>query len=88
MGEALVAALGIAVSPFAIVPAILLLFTARPGATSGAFGAGWYAGIAGVTFAAVLLADVVTLPDAAPAWATYTRIVIGAILIAKGISAL
>ena len=86
MGEALVAALGIAVSPFAIVPAILLLFSARPGATSSAFGGGWYAGIAGVTLVAVLVGDLITLPDAAPRWATYTRIGLGALLVVVGLS--
>lgn len=86
MGEALVAALGIAISPFAIIPAILLLFSARPGATSGAFGAGWCAGVALVTLVAVLAADVITLPEAAPRWATYTRIGIGALLVVVGLS--
>jgi threonine/homoserine/homoserine lactone efflux protein len=86
VGEALVAALGIAVSPFAIIPAILLLFSARPGSTSGAFGAGWFAGIAVVTLVAVLLGDLITLPDAAPRWATYTRIGLGALLVLVGLS--
>jgi hypothetical protein len=84
VGEALVAALGIAVSPFAIIPAILLLFTARPGTTSGAFGGGWYAGIAIVTAVSVLLADLMTLPDAPPRWATYTRVALGLLLVVVG----
>ena len=86
MGEALVAALGIAVSPFAIVPAILLLFSARPGATSGAFGGGWYAGIAIVTVVALLAAALLTVPDVAPRWVTYTRIALGALLVVVGLS--
>lgn len=40
------AALAIAASPFGIVPAILFLFTPRPGAGASAFLAGWALGVA------------------------------------------
>jgi threonine/homoserine/homoserine lactone efflux protein len=84
MGEAVVAALGIAMSPFAVIPAVLLLFTPRPAATSASFGAGWYAGIAVVTTAALLLADLLTLPETPPTWLSWTRVVLGAVLILFG----
>jgi threonine/homoserine/homoserine lactone efflux protein len=83
--EALLAAVGIALSPFAVIPAVLLLFTRRPGATSGGFAAGWACGVALVTTAAVLLADLLTLPDAPPRWATWARIVLGGLLIVYGL---
>lgn len=85
MTEALGAALAVALSPFAVIPAVLLLFTPRPAAASSAFAAGWAAGVALVTGLAVLLADLLTLPDAPPRWATVTRIVLGAALVAFGL---
>lgn len=85
MGEALVAAVGIALSPFAVVPAILLLFSPRPAAGSAAFGGGWAAGTAGVALVAVLLADLMTIPESPPAWASWTRIVLGASLLVLGV---
>ncbi|MCA0331781.1 MAG: GAP family protein [Actinobacteria bacterium] len=84
MGEAVVAALGIALSPFAVIPAVLLLFTRRPGPTSASFGGGWYVGIAVVTAAAVLLADLLSLPDTPPAWLSWTRIALGLVLVLFG----
>lgn len=45
IGEVTPLALGVALSPFPVVPAILLLFTPRAKATAGAFLAGWAAGI-------------------------------------------
>jgi threonine/homoserine/homoserine lactone efflux protein len=86
MTEALAAALGIALSPFAVIPAVLLLFTPRPAAASSGFAAGWAAGIALVTGLAVLLGDLLTLPDAPPRWATVTRIVLGAVLVGFGLA--
>lgn len=84
MREALVAALGIAVSPFAVVPAVLLLFAPRRAAASAAFGAGWLTGITAVALAALLLADLLTLPDVAPRWVVWVRVALGAALVLLG----
>jgi threonine/homoserine/homoserine lactone efflux protein len=81
VSEALLAAVGIAASPFAIIPGILLLFTARPTPTSASFASGWWLGVAAVTALAVVLADVLTLPDAPPRWAAVARVVFGAALV-------
>lgn len=78
-------ALGIALSPFAVIPAILLLFTRRRVATSVSFAAGWIAGVLTVTAVAVALTDVITLPDHPPGWASWTRIVLGVALVATGL---
>jgi threonine/homoserine/homoserine lactone efflux protein len=78
---ALLAAVGIAASPFAIIPGILLLFTARPAPTSASFASGWWLGVAGVAALAVVLADVVTLPGSPPRWAALARIALGAALV-------
>jgi threonine/homoserine/homoserine lactone efflux protein len=84
IAEVLPLALGIAASPFPIIPVILLLFTARPLAAGGAFLAGWAAGIAAATAAFVLLASLVEAFDEPPAWASWARIVLGAALLGLG----
>ena len=84
MSEGLVAAVGIATSPFAVIPAILLLFTRRPRACAGAFAGGWFVGVAVVTGLAVLLADLLTLPEVTPRWASWARVVFGVLLLVAG----
>ncbi|MFC5179371.1 GAP family protein [Nocardioides taihuensis] len=84
MEEALLAAVGIAASPFAVVPAVLLLFAARPGACSAGFAAGWAVGVGAVTASAVVLADVLTLPDAPPSWVSWARVALGVLLVVYG----
>jgi threonine/homoserine/homoserine lactone efflux protein len=79
--EAIIAAVGIAASPFAIIPGILLLFTARPTPTSASFVSGWWLGVASVTAVALVLADILTLPDKPPRWAAVARIVFGGALV-------
>lgn len=77
-------ALVIAASPFPVVPATLLLFTARPRATAAGFLAGWFVGVVTVTTAFALLAEVVELADEPPAWASWTRVVLGLLLVVLG----
>lgn len=67
-GEIFGLALAIAASPFPVIPAILLLFTTRPRATSLAFLGGWVAGIAAVTGVFASLADVIGSSGDAPTW--------------------
>ena len=77
--------LAVALSPFPVIPAILLLFTSRPRAAGGAFLAGWVCGVAVGTLAFVLLTEVIELADEPPTWASWTRIVLGWLLIAVGL---
>jgi threonine/homoserine/homoserine lactone efflux protein len=72
---------GIAASPFPIVPAILLLFTARPRPAALAFLTGWALGILAVTAAAVLLASVIELQEETPTWAAWTKLILGLVLV-------
>ena len=81
MSEIWLLAVGIAASPFPIIPAILLLFTQRARVTSAVFLAGWALGIATATTVFVLLAEVVDARDYAPTWVSWTRITLGLILI-------
>lgn len=82
LAEVLPLAVAIAASPFAIVPAILLLFTERPKATGAAFLGGWLLGLTVVTVAATMLASVLDVLDGTPAWLSWLRIAVGALLVA------
>lgn len=85
MPESLPVAVAIALSPFPVIPAILLLFTASPRAAGGAFLGGWAAGVAAATTVAVLLADVVSLAGTTPRWVSWTRVVLGVLLVLYGL---
>lgn len=74
-------AIGIAASPFPIIPAILLLFTPRPIATPSSFLAGWAAGIAIATTLFVVLAEIVDTREQTPTWVAWTRVALGSALI-------
>lgn len=81
LGEVAPLALGIALSPFPLVPAILLLFTPRPRTTAAAFLAGWVAGIFVVTSVFVVLAAVIEAHEETPTWASWTKVGLGVILL-------
>jgi threonine/homoserine/homoserine lactone efflux protein len=85
LAEAVPLALAIAASPLTIVPAILLLFTARPRATATAFLLGWLLGILASTTAAALVAGWIDGWDTAPRWVSWLRVVAGILLIALGV---
>ncbi|RYV49878.1 GAP family protein [Pengzhenrongella frigida] len=85
VGEVLALALAIAASPFPVVPAILLLFTARPRPTSLAFLGGWFGGIGLVTAVFALLAEAIGSGGDSPAWLSWVRIVVGAVLVVVGV---
>lgn len=85
LAEVVPLALGIAASPFPVVPAILLLFTARPRATAGAFLAGWFAGIVGVCAVAVILASAVEGSEETPSWAAWTKLALAVLLVLLGV---
>ncbi|MGL4444692.1 MAG: GAP family protein, partial [Alsobacter sp.] len=78
-------AIAIAASPFTIIPAILLLFTARARATSLTFLVTWIVALAVGATAFVLLASTIDGFEETPTWVAWTRIVLGAVLIVLGI---
>lgn len=86
LGEILPIALAIAASPFPVIPAILLLFTARPRATGLGFLAGWSVGVLLATTVFVALATVVEVSEETPAWASWSRLALGAVLLVLGVS--
>lgn len=85
LAELIPLAMVIALSPFTIIPAILMLHTPRPRPTSLAFLAGWVVSIAGITAAFVVASDLVGSLNAQPGWAPYLRIAVGVGLIGLGL---
>lgn len=85
MTEGLASAVAIAASPFPIIPAVLLLFTPRARANGLAFLGGWALGIAVSVTVFALFAEVINTTDTVPAWASWTRVVLGAVLVAVGL---
>lgn len=79
--ETLPLAVAIAASPFPVIPAILLLFTARPRSTATAFLAGWSSGVAAAVTVFVLLTSVIETRDYPPTWVSWVRLVVGAVLV-------
>jgi len=78
-------ALGIAASPFPVIPAILLLFTARPRPTSLAFLGGWFGGIGSVVGVFVVLAELLDPGGDPPTWLSWVRIAAGIALVGYGL---
>ncbi|MFE3881818.1 GAP family protein [Streptomyces lydicus] len=78
IGEVAPLALGIALSPFPVVPAILLLFTPRARATGGSFLAGWTGGIAVV---ASVFATSIEAREETPTWVSWSKVGLAAILL-------
>lgn len=79
-------ALVVALSPITVIPAVLVLQTTHPRSTGLAFLIGWLLGLAALTAAFVagsgLLGGLHRTP---PAWASWLRIAVGAVLIAFGV---
>lgn len=78
-------ALGIAASPFPIIPAILLLFTPRPRTTTAGFLLGWVLGIVVATATFTAAASLIESRDGTPAWVSWMRITLGFLLILLGV---
>lgn len=78
-------AVAVALSPFPVIPVVLLLLTARPLANGGSFLAGWFGGLLGLTALLAVVAGAVELWDEAPTWAAWARIALGAALIVLGV---
>src|SRR5690606_38036513 len=72
-------------TPFAIIPAIILLLTPRPRAAAGSFLAAWSLAVAAIAGIAVATADVADSNDAPAAWSGWVRLGLGAALVVLGI---
>ncbi|MDA2891519.1 GAP family protein [Mycolicibacterium sp. BiH015] len=75
----------IALSPFSVIPAVLVLGTPRPKPTGLAFLAGWLLGLAVLTGIFLELSDLVGgIGTKPPSWASWLRVVVGSALIVFG----
>lgn len=83
--DALPFALGITLSPFPIVPVILLLLSPRARVVGLVFWLCFALGVALVTTVFVLLSELFDFPEHPPTWASWTRIVVGVLLLALAI---
>ncbi|MFF7587983.1 GAP family protein [Kitasatospora purpeofusca] len=81
IAEVVPLALGIALSPVPVVPAIFLLFTPRPRAAAGMFLAGWVSGILAVASALAALAVYIEAQEETPTWASWTNAGLGTVLL-------
>lgn len=84
LAELIPLALVIALSPLSIIPAVLALHTDRPRPTGLAFLAGWLLGLAALVSLFVVTSGLVGSLDKPPGWASWVRIVVGAVLILFG----
>ncbi len=79
-------ALVVALSPLSIIPAVLVLQTARPRPTGLAFLVGWLVGLTALTVIFLAISGLLGgLGGKPPAWASWLRIGIGAALIVFGV---
>jgi Sap, sulfolipid-1-addressing protein len=79
-------ALVIAISPFSIIPAVLVLQTPHPRPTGLTFLGGWLLGLVALTAGFVASSGALNgLRNSPPAWASWLRVVLGLALIAYGI---
>jgi threonine/homoserine/homoserine lactone efflux protein len=78
-------ALGIAASPFPIIPAILLLLTPRPRANGSAFLAGWVTGIVLATVVFTALGSSIGPREQTSDWVSWTRVLLGLLLLALSV---
>ena len=81
IGDILPLALGVAISPIPIIAAILMLFSARAGGTSGGFLVGWILGIIIATGLFTVLAGSLSTTGEPSARASWTKIVLGLLLL-------
>jgi threonine/homoserine/homoserine lactone efflux protein len=83
IGDLLAFALGVAISPIPIIAIILMLLSARAGANSTAFLAGWVAGVAGASVVLLALSGLIgTTSNGAPSTtASVVKLVLGVLLV-------
>src|ERR1043165_2201650 len=86
LAELIPLAMVVALSPVSIIPAVLVLHTPRPRPAGLAFLAGWLVGLAALTSIFLAVSGLIGgLGGKPPGWASWLRIVVGALLIVFGI---
>lgn len=86
LAELIPLSLVVALSPLSIIPAVLILQTARPRPTGLAFMVGWLVGLTALTVIFVAVSGLLGgLGGKPPVWSAWLRIGIGAALIVFGV---
>jgi threonine/homoserine/homoserine lactone efflux protein len=86
LSELIPLALVVALSPLSIIPAVLVLQSARPAPTGLAYLFGWLLGLLALTALFVEISGLLGgLGGRPPSWASWLRIVIGAALVVFGL---
>lgn len=86
VGELLPLAVGVAVSPVAVIATILMLLSKRAGSTNAGFAVGWLLGIFIATVFFVILSSAVSTSDDGPsATVSWIKLALGVLLLAVGV---
>jgi len=87
IGESIVFAIGVAISPIPIIAVVLMLLSKRAGANSMAFGGGWLIGVSALTIVVIVVSGAIgTGADGAASHGTSTtKLVLGAVLLLLGL---
>ncbi len=85
MNEALVYAVGVAVSPVPIASIIVILTSPRARGNGAAFVAGWALGVASVVTALVVAVDVTGINESEPSWIAIPELVLGSAFVAAAL---
>lgn len=72
---------GILLSPFPMIPMIILLGSGNPRASGGGYLVGWAAALAAVVLVFAGLMNVLEPPAESPTWASWLRVVVGLLLL-------
>ncbi len=83
--QSLPIALGLLVASTPVVVLAVVLVTKRPPGTSGAFLAGWVAGLVTAGALVLLLADLALLADASGIWTNVLAVVLGVLLLVMAV---
>ncbi|MET8697432.1 GAP family protein [Kitasatospora sp. NPDC004723] len=84
VGRMLAPAVGIAISPMALIATVLLLATPRGRADGAAFAAGWTAALAAVPAVVVPLGSRLAAGTVAPDWSWWFELAVGGLLLLLG----
>jgi len=86
IGDLLPIAVGVAVSPVAVIATILMLLSKRAGSTSVGFAVGWLLGIVIATVFFVILSSAVSTSDDGPsATVSWIKLALGVLLLTVGV---
>ncbi|MBP0452045.1 GAP family protein [Kitasatospora sp. RG8] len=85
VGQMLVSAVGIAISPMPLIAMILMLATPKAKANGLAFAAGWVAALAAVVGVVVVAGSGLSAGSPKPAWAWWLKLALGVLFLLLGL---